>query len=208
MTPSPVPTTAELCVQREVPTKFGSYEEDYVGLTGYLVARLDPRYIDDEIPEPPWLVPIYEQTGPEKWGESGGYLEAKTPVRVLEQHLTRSYRYYTGYLEVESLVDGQLYTIDTFNFTLTDYWNCPPHIAADYSDFIALIVDDSVQPIDRNGEWAEVGPQKEVLCLSVLAGDIDETVEDGVNCLMYKEYLLGYGGVKHTFPSAALEIIY
>jgi hypothetical protein len=207
-TPTPEPTTVQLCNQVEV-KQVGREEPEYVGLTGYLTAKLDSRYYDNEIPSTPWQVPTLQQSGPNKWEETGENLPAKTPVIVLDQFLGhKGYGRYDGVLVVESLEDRQEYIIDVYRFTTTDYWNCPPHIAAKYSPFIARIVRDDVKPVNRSGEWGEIGSQKEVLCLPRLDYEINDTVENGVNCLLYKQYVNGFGGVEHTFPSESLEIVY
>jgi len=187
----------------------GREEPEYVGVTGYLIADLDPRYYDEKIPPTPWQVPILQQSGPEKWEKTGETLPAKTPVLVLDQFLRHEgYGRYSGVLVVESLEDGQEYIIDVYRFTTTDYWNCPPHIAIEYSPFVARVIQDDVKPINRDGEWGEMGSQKEVLCLPRADHEISDAVENGVNCLLYKQYALGFGGVEHTFPSESLEIVY
>jgi hypothetical protein len=207
-TPTPEPTTVQVCNQLEV-KQVGREEPEYVGLTGYLTARLDSRYYDDEIPSTPWQVPILQQSGPSKWEETGENLPAKTPVLVLGQFLGhKGYGRYDGVLVVESLEDGQEYIIDVYRFTTTDYWNCPPHIAVEYSPFIARVIQDDVKPVNRQGEWGEMGSQKEILCLPRADHEINGTVENGVNCLLYKQYVNGFGGVEHTFPSESLEIVY
>ena len=207
-TPTPEPTVVQLCNQVEV-KQIGREEPEYVGLTGYLIARLDSRYYDDEIPSTPWPVPILQQSGPSKWKETDEILSAKTPVLVLEQFLVhKGYGRYDGVLVIESQEDRQEYIIDVHRFTTTDYWNCPPHIAAKYSPFIARVIQDDVKPVNRQGEWGEIGDQKEVLCIPRLAHEINDTVENGVNCLLYKQYRYGFGGVEHTFPSESLEIVY
>ena len=178
-------------------------------LTGYLKARLDPRYYDEEIPSTPWQVPTLQQSGPNKWEETGKSLPAKTPVLVLNQFLEhKGFGRYDGVLIVQSLEDKQEYIIDVYRFTTTDYWNCPPHIAIKYSPFVARVIQEDVKPINRRGELGEMGSQKEVLCIQVADHQIDDTVENGVNCLLYKQYVNGFGGVEHTFPSKSLEIVY
>lgn len=186
----------------------GRSEPKYVGLKGFLKASSYPEGYDQSLPKYPWSVSILRQVGPNLWEPSDDTLPAKTPVRVVEQHLTHQrYGVYNGHLIVQSLEDLQNYVVDHHSFVPTDYWNCPPHIAAKYGPFIAR-VKDGVKPVDRNGRWVDVGELREVYCVDVPDIKSDNLIEDGVECFMYKDHSRGYGGVKLVFPSEGLGIIY
>jgi hypothetical protein len=185
----------------------GRSEPEYVGSQGYLVAGWDSDY-DKALPPYPWAVPLYEQVGPDLWEEGEDTLPAKTPVTVLEQHLTHEgYGRYSGYLIVQSQEDGKEYRVDHYRFAPADYWTCPPYLAVRHSPIIARVVD-NIQPISEDGKWEEMGEQKEVLCVDDQGFDSKDLVENGVVCYIYKQYQYGFGGIKHVFPSASLEIIY
>ena len=191
----------------EVPQS-GRSEPRYVGMQGFLKAFISSVDYYESLPVTPWQVPILEQVGPELWEESGETLPAKTPVIVLVQHLKHEgFGRYSGFLVVKSLEDSKEYRIDHNNFTPTDYWNCPPHQAIKYSNFIAQ-AKEATKPVNKDGKWVEMGEQKEVFCVGIPGLETDDFVENGVECLMYKQYVNGFGGVQHIFPSNSLEIIY
>ncbi len=197
----PTPDTCTVEVKQE-----GRSEPEYVRVQGYVIESYPGNY-DDALPSYPWGVPILEQVGPDLWEEGEETLSHKTPVVVLEQHLKHEgFGRYSGFLVVKTL-DNSEYRIDHYNFAPTDYWNCSPHQAVRYSSFIAR-VKEGVKPVNRDGEWVEMGEQKEVFCNGTPGIETDGFVENGVECLMYKEYIKGFGGVKHIFPSDSLEITY
>jgi len=201
----PTPTPDRCSVEVE---QVGSSEPGYVGVQGYVVERDPPGDEYASLPSYPWGVPLLEQVGPNLWEEGDETLPHKTPVEVLEQHLKHQWRYqYSGFLVVKSLEDSKEYRIDHHNFTPTDYWNCPPHLAVKYSSFVARVKED-VKPVNKDGKWEDMGEQQEVFCTGIPGIGSDQWVENGVECFMYKQYRLGFGGVIHIFPSASLEIVY
>lgn len=204
---SQTPTRMELC-SAEVKRASRRSEPEYVGLQGFTKASLSSTEYDRNLPKTPWFVPILQRTGPTLWEPSNETIPAKTPVRVLEQHLVhQGYGIYKGFLIVKSLDDMKNYTIDHYNFAPTDYWNCPPYIAVKYGPILAKIKS-GIQPVDRDGRWIEVGKLREVLCTSLPSVEDQNFVINGVECYMYKNYGRGYGGASFIFPSAGLEVIY
>jgi hypothetical protein len=185
----------------------GRNEPEYVGLQGYIIESY-PDYYSDALPSYPWGVSLLEQVGPDLWEKGTQILPHKTPVVVLLQFLTHEgFGRYSGFLVIKSLEDSKEYRVDHHNFTPIDYWNCPVHQAIKYSSFVARVKGD-VRPVNRDGQWEEMGEQKEVFCNGTPGIESDRWVENGVECLMYKQYKYGFEGVVHIFPANSLEIVY
>ena len=204
-TPADIGSVAPQCDVEIV--QEGRGEPEYVDVEGYILGdRPDDAY--DALPSTPWYASLLVQTGPELWEPGDDVIVAGTSVVVLEQYLKHErFGRYSGRLMVQSTVDEQTYIIDPDNFTPADYRHCPPHMAVGYGPFIAL-VDEDIRPIDQDGAWAEWGESREVYCDGRPGIGEASSVEDGVECFVYKQYRNGFGGVQHFFPSSALEIIY
>ena len=185
-------------------------EPQYVGVEGYIKGVPQGGWGDHvfSLPETPWFAQVLVQTGPDKWEAGENTILTKTPVIVVEQHLThRKHGNYYGRFVVRSLVDNQLYVIPAGSFTLSDYWRCEPYQAVERSTFIAIVKED-VQLVDRKGRWQEMGPERRVYCDDRPSRFSDYDVVDAVECMVYKVYNDGYKGKAHIIPSAGLEIIY
>ena len=180
-------------------------EPEYEGLVGYVAINsweIDNEY--DEFPAMPWSVKTVEQTGPDVGDltETDTEIPHKTKVKVLEQHLNHEgYGRYAGWLLVETVEEQvQKYKINVNNFLTYAYWNRGTSEAAKMAPCIATYNGKGEKPYKKD-EYVDVEVGTQVYVSGIEYGG-------EVTAYVYREWKLGYGGVKVTFDPDSLDIVY
>lgn len=193
----------------------GTIEPRYVSVIGYVVPDSWQEFAlekkeDFQDPEL-WKVPTYK---PDKqfWVENGT-LPHKTEVVVREQMLEHEKMgRYSGYLLVEKKDDGTQYYINVENFITKPYWTYQSDLreAARTGYFVAEYNQKSdYYPVDSGGKKLEIPDGTKVLVTGITSSwDTLEEENTGIEAVVWKEWKLGYGGVKCHFNEKDLAIIY
>lgn len=196
-----VPANAEVDKCKIAVPQHGREMPEYQGASGYLgiTSQYDMLDYVDRLPAPPWKVPTLQQSGPEKWDETGQMVEAKQKITVVGVQLShQGYGSYDGELTVK-LEDGRQIHIAPKYFVPTDWWNCTVEDAIKYSPVIAE-VQAGAKPLDAEGRWADVDDGDRVFCANdSLPGPL--TGQDLVVCFHYPPKRL-------YFDPKSLKVVY
>ncbi len=191
-------------------------EPSYIGCLGYAAVYDEQKLkYNNDFASTPWTVPVYRKD--KQFWEEAGTMDHKAEVVVIGQELEMpsSRRYSSsrcsGYLRVLRVDTGEVCWLNIDNYVSSPYWEKSLTEAQESGYCIATFKQVSdYYPVTGGNEKVELEDGMKVLVPVRWSeyGTSPDKENNPVPCIVFKQWLISYGGVTVWFNEKDLTLTY